>query len=281
MSRVRHFLVPFLALSTLSVVASAKPVDLADDAEDTKGPSSSEQQSLEAEADPEKSDANSEAAEAPADASLEDERFLSNEPSGGQWLVGARFRMGITPKFLINWFGVEGGTTLITPGGGFEFGHSSKDFEILGAIGWQSYSMPQTPFRMPNDPPNEFDFFTSGLGLVTIEADLAWKFPLAPNVHVPIGVGLGVGAVTGRLERTEGYHDATGAVLPCSGPGVPSAECETVGGQYGEEKAWPVYPIVDFRTGVRWQIHRHFVGRFDLGLGSTGFWLGLGADYGI
>jgi hypothetical protein len=286
MSRVRHFLLPFAAVSALTMSAAAKPVDLAEDDSEALDPKSSEQQALEAEADPEKSDAKAEDAEAPADASAEEERNPTNEPPGGQWVVGARFRMGITPKFLINWFGVEGGTTLVTPGGGVEFGHSSKDFEILGALGWQSYAMSQTWFRMPNE--TEKDFFTSKLGLFTIEADLAWKFPIAPNVTVPIGVGLGAGVVTGQLTRTESYAALDGSPLPCSAegfgaPGVLNGECEStaLGGKYGPEAPWPVYPIVDFRTGVRWQAHRHFIGRFDLGLGSTGFWFGLGADYGI
>jgi hypothetical protein len=33
--------------------------------------------------------------------------------------------------------------------------------------------------------------------------------------------------------------------------------------------------------GVRYQPIKQFIGRLDLGVGSSGFWLGLGADYGI
>jgi hypothetical protein len=32
---------------------------------------------------------------------------------------------------------------------------------------------------------------------------------------------------------------------------------------------------------LRWSPHRNFIGRLDLGAGSSGFWFGIGADYGI
>lgn len=270
MTRRLPFVALPLSLFAFAPFAAADPVELDDDAAPADG------SPLEAEADAAKD------SEEPVGAAADDERTggEDDEFDGSQWLFGARFRLGITPQFLINWFGVEGGRTLIAPGVAAEFGHSTRDFEILGAVGWQSFGMAPTAFRMPNDPPGEFDIFDSRLGIVSIEANLAWKYHITKTVDIPLGVGLGVGVVTGQLLRFESYVDpATGARLACTGVGNPSFDCEA-GGLYGPETPWPAYPIVDFRTGVRWQIDRHFVGRFDLGLGSTGFWLGLGADYG-
>ena len=41
--------------------------------------------------------------------------------------------------------------------------------------------------------------------------------------------------------------------------------------------------VVDLalQTGLRYKPHKKFVGRLDLGLGLSGFFLGVGADYGI
>lgn len=253
--------------------AQAAPVELDDD--ETSAPS--EGTPLEAEADAGRE------TEEPVGAAADDDRTGAEDEDvvDSQWLVGARFRVGILPQFLINFFGVEGGRTVPTPGFAGEFGYSGRDFEILAAVGWQSFNMAPTAFRMPNDPPGEFDIFDSRLGGLSIEVDMAWKFHATKTVDLLFGGGLGVYVVTGDLFRYESYVDPlTGSRLACAGVGVPSVECEA-GGIYGRETAWPAYPLVDFRTGARWQIHRHFVGRLDLGLGSTGFLFGLGADYGI
>jgi len=42
-----------------------------------------------------------------------------------------------------------------------------------------------------------------------------------------------------------------------------------------------LFPWLVVQTGLRYKPHRNFVGRLDLGFGTSGFFFGLGADYGL
>jgi hypothetical protein len=72
----------------------------------------------------------------------------------------------------------------------------------------------------------------------------------------------------------------------CPGIGSPNAiECPADGNynivQGTSSPHWPVYPWLNFQMGLRYQPVDEFVAHFDVGLGSSGFWLGLGADYSL
>jgi hypothetical protein len=293
----------FLCSSLLALLFSApnafaKPVDLEDDeAAETpaEGAPDAADPAVPADADPEK-----DASDVPKGAAADEEALPEESNDEGQFLIGARYRLLITPKFLINWFGVEGGTDIVLHGIGPEFGYSHKNFEIFFSPWYADYGMAATPFRMPNDPPNTFDMFTSHLKVMYLDVDLAWKQKMTNEIDWHVGAGLGIGIVFDNLIRNETYWrngvvtgDPYTGLGECSAPGfasngLPITAAETasggcpVGGNYGNEPGvWPVYPWVNFQTGLRWQPHRHFVGRLDIGLGSSGFWFGLGADYGI
>jgi hypothetical protein len=42
-----------------------------------------------------------------------------------------------------------------------------------------------------------------------------------------------------------------------------------------------VFPWLALQTGIRYKPHRNFAARLDLGVGTSGFFFGLGADYGL
>ena len=42
-----------------------------------------------------------------------------------------------------------------------------------------------------------------------------------------------------------------------------------------------IFPWLVLQTGLRYKPHRNFVARLDAGFGTSGFFLGLGADYGL
>jgi hypothetical protein len=42
-----------------------------------------------------------------------------------------------------------------------------------------------------------------------------------------------------------------------------------------------LFPWFVLQTGLRYKPHRNFAMRFDAGFGTSGFFLGLGADYGL
>jgi len=219
-----------------------------------------------------------------------------------KFLIGARYRILIVPQFLINAFGVEGGRTVVVHGGGPEFAFAQKDFEIILSPWFAGYSLESTPFKGPNDGPEAWEFIESYLSMAYITGDFLWKTHLNKKLDFHIGAGAGIGIVFGNFYRNDAYwssngvptapvdgdpfntNPASGPVLQrCVGPGNPTGlggQCPQ-GGQYGAAEAWPVYPWLTFQTGLRWSPHRNFIGRLDLGAGSSGFWLGIGADYGI
>jgi hypothetical protein len=226
-----------------------------------------------------------------------------------KFLIGARYRVMVVPQFLVNAFGVEGGRTVVVHGGGPEFAFSQKDFEIILSPWFAGYSLERTPFKGPNDGENAWEFIESYLSMAYITGDFLWKTHLSKTLDFQIGAGAGVGIVFGNFYRTDAYWTQDGvsmavpppngdpyntvpavgnpALAPCVGPGnpadfnvPPTGQCP-FGGQYGPASAWPVYPWLTFQTGLRYSPVRNFIGRLDIGIGSSGFWFGLGADYGI
>ncbi len=210
----------------------------------------------------------------------------SGEDRGpAKFLLGARYRVLVVPQFLINAFGVDGGRTVVVQGGGPEFGYAPKNFEILLSGWFAGYSLQETPFKGTNDGPDAWEIIESRLNMAYITADFLWKQNLAENLDLHIGVGAGVGVVFGEFSRNEAYFpagigDPYTDLVECTGPGDPSSACP-VGGNYGVAEAWPAYPWLTFQTGLRYAPIREFIARLDLGISSSGFWFGLGADYGI
>src|SRR5688572_16032175 len=220
-----------------------------------------------------------------------------------KFLIGARYRILVVPQFLVNAFGVEGGRTVVVHGGGPEFAFSQKDFEIILSPWFAGYSLQSTPFKGPNDGPEAWEFIESYLSMAYITSDFLWKTHVSKQVDFTIGAGVGIGIVFGDFYRNDAFWtNGTTPILPvngdpyntmptptnpalarCTGPGVPTnlgGQCPP-GGEFGPASAWPVYPWLTFQTGLRWSPHRNFIGRLDLGAGSSGFWFGIGADYGI
>jgi hypothetical protein len=220
-----------------------------------------------------------------------------------KFLIGARYRILVVPQFLINMFGVQGGRTVVVHGGGPEFAFAQKDFEIILSPWFAGYSLESTPFKGPNDGPEAWEFIESYLSMAYITSDFLWKTHVSKQVDFTIGAGVGIGIVFGDFYRNDAYWTngttpilpvngdpyntvatpTNPALAPCAGPGVPTnlgGQCPP-GGEFGAASAWPVYPWLTFQTGLRWSPHRNFIGRLDLGAGSSGFWFGIGADYGI
>jgi hypothetical protein len=104
-------------------------------------------------------------------------------------------------------------------------------------------------------------------------------------------MGAGLGIVWGPLKRNQAYKAADGSYQKCIAVGNPNpAYCGGDNDHYGnyEEPNWSnggskpmVFPWLAAQTGLRYKPHKKFVGRLDLGFGLSGFFIGLGADYGL
>jgi hypothetical protein len=130
-----------------------------------------------------------------------------------------------------------------------------------------------------------------------VTADFLWSHDLAPEFAFNYGVGAGVGFVWGDLNRTQAYpgsgaNSSTGAgYKACPSPGFDGqGYCGSDNNHYAgyTEPSWAnggskpiVFPWLVLQTGFRYKPHKNFIARLDAGFGTSGFFLGLGADYGL
>lgn len=219
-----------------------------------------------------------------------------------QFEVGARGRLMVVPKFLINAFGVEGADTIAVGAIGGEAGIAQGPFEGLLGVWYAGYNTGQMPFKGPTDPPEGWEMIKSNLGMLYITADVMFRGKIATDWHWYVGGGLGVGVVTGTLQRNETYWNvAPGTPGPydpytqlalcplpvgygtpeCPGPINNDNRYDLASNPQTSSPVWPVYPWLTYQMGVRYQPMKHLITRLDLGVGSSGFWLGLAVDYGI
>jgi len=225
---------------------------------------------------------------------------ISNKKTGNtQLLIGMRTRLLITPKFLINMFGVDGGRTVVVPGIGPEiggyWGKAGDGFQVMFSPWYASYSLDQTPFKGSNDPDTAWEVIESDLKVWYVTVDAMWDHKLPKNFSFMVGGGFGLGFVAGDLRRNEAQQDFGGNPdIPADKdwpdlslcPGATNTPECPADGNYDivngtSSDRWPVYPWINFQMGLRYQPVDEFVGRLDFGLGSSGFWVGLGADYSI
>lgn len=241
------------------------------------------------------------ASAAPVDESIEgDGESVAADPEGKpdgstQLLIGLRYRGMVAPKFLINMFGVDGGRSVWLNGFGGEvggyFGNGGNGFTVMGGVWHMGYGLEETPFKGRNDDNSAWEIVESQLGVTYITIDTMLDRRIVDKLSFQVGGSFGLGIVSGDLFRNEAYVDNVNPDLPaekdwpnlskCTGPGSPNpTECP-LDGEYGTADFWPVYPWVNFQMGLRYQPIDEFVGRLDFGLGSSGIWFGLGADYSI
>jgi hypothetical protein len=209
--------------------------------------------------------------------------------------VGARYRAIIVPKFMINLFG-DGGKTVLVHGFGPEFAIRKNAFEYNLSIWYAGYGMDDTPFKAKDDSAPAWELVNSELKSIFITSDFLWSQDFSPEFSLNYGLAGGFGIIFGDLYRVQakpgpGADANTGeGFVRCSGPGDDATFCDSSNKHYGDnvEPSWAdggskpiLFPWFVLQTGVRYKPHRNFAMRFDAGFGTSGFFLGLGGDYGL
>jgi hypothetical protein len=222
-------------------------------------------------------------------------------PGKTYMFVGARYRAIIVPKFMINLFG-DGGKTVVVHGFGPEFAFRKNAFEYNLSIWYAGYGMDDTPFKAKDDGAPAWELVKSELKSIFITSDFLWSQDFSPEFSLNYGLAGGFGIVFGDLYRVQAKPGSasadanTGAgFVRCTGPGDldfrgdPSF-CDDSNKHYGDnvEPSWAdggskpiLFPWFVLQTGLRYKPHRNFAARLDAGFGTSGFFLGIGADYGI
>jgi hypothetical protein len=218
------------------------------------------------------------------------------EPGQTYRFVGLRYRGVIIPKFMMNLFG-EGGKTVYVHGIGPEFAIRKDAFEYVFSLWYAGYKMDDTPFKSSSDPATGWEIVKADLSVLYLTADFLWSQEMSPEFAINYGMGAGFGFVFGDLYRTQAYptngsanqdpYDWQKCVAPNNPPG---GFCGTDNDHYPgyKEPSWAnggskpiIFPWLAMQTGVRYKPTKKFVGRLDLGFGTSGFFIGLGADYGL
>lgn len=279
-----------------AVVLAAAPAVLAQGAAEEAKPSEAEAAApAEAAAEPEAG--KKPATEAPAaDAPQGDSPV--ELPGETYRFVGLRYRGIIIPKFMVNLFG-DGGDTVYVHGLGPEFAIRKDGFEYVFSLWWAGYYMDETPFKASSDPANAWEVVKSDLNVIYLTADFLWSQELGPQFAVNYGMGAGFGFVFGDLYRTQAYPPSGNANedpynwRKCTTKGVSPTGgdfCGTDNDHYNgyTEPSWAnggskpiIFPWLVLQTGFRYKPTKQFVGRLDAGFGTSGFFFGLGADYGL
>ncbi len=227
------------------------------------------------------------------DAEAEDADGASPKEKPGETylFVGARYRGIIVPKFMMNLFG-DGGSTVYVDSFGPELSIRKDDFEFVLSAWYADYGMDPTPFKASSDPEEAWELVESKMSVLYLTTDFLWTHPLSDQFGVNYGMSGGFGFVWGDLIREQAYPDpASDGYLPCIGEGNPDGRyCGDDNEHYRgyTEPSWSdggskpiVFPWLALQMGARYKPHRHFAMRADLGFGLTGFFVGIGADYGI
>jgi hypothetical protein len=198
---------------------------------------------------------------------------------------------------MINLFG-DGGKTVYVHSFGPEFAIRRDGFEYQFALWFANYSMGPTPFKGKNDDNTAWEIVESEIKVIYATADFLWSTEITPEFAINYGMGAGLGTVFGDLPRWQAYPP-TGAdpndpdeFVKCNGANDPNpVYCDDDPDQdhYGDsEESWAgggskpiVFPWFAIQTGLRYKPAKEFVARLDLGFGLSGFFIGIGADYGL
>lgn len=263
--------------------------------------------------------ATSDAAVAPSDAAPpaaptgpdKDSGLVADAEAGGSpvelpgktyMFLGARYRAIIVPKFMMNLFG-DGGKTVVVHGFGPEFAFRKNAFEYNLSAWYAGYGMADTPFKAKDDGEKAWELINSKLKSVFLTADFLWSQDFSPEFALNYGLAGGFGIIFGDLLRVQarpGSDSAdpnTGAGFVRCANNKDAADtlkgggfCDDSNEHYAgyPEKSWAdggskpiLFPWFVLQTGVRYKPHRNFAARFDAGFGTSGFFLGLGLDYGL
>jgi hypothetical protein len=246
---------------------------------------------------------------APADGTApdKDSGMIADAEAGGSpvelpgktyLFVGARYRAIILPKFMMNLFG-DGGKTVVIHGFGPEFAIRKNAFEYNLSIWYAGYGMDDTPFKAKDDGVHAWELVNSQLKSIFITSDFLWSQDFSPEFALNYGLAGGLGIIFGDLHRVQampGSPSANGntgeGFVRCPGPDKTfmNPYCDATNNHYSDhaEPSWAnggskpiLFPWFVLQTGLRYKPHRNFAARLDAGFGTSGFFLGVGADYGL
>ena len=141
------------------------------------------------------------------------------EANTDYFFVGAFYRHVVIPGFIQQLF-VDGGIDGSNPGVGLTFNWRKNDFNVIANVWWNNAEA-SGYFRALGDPRTDTELIQAHMGVVFVNAEFMWSFPITDWLAFELGFDLGFGFVYGGLTRTEAYESSDGAGdwQACQGPG--------------------------------------------------------------
>lgn len=235
----------------------------------------------------------------PSDEGIDEdvEEAASGSSGSSGYAVGARYRGIYLPKAVLNWF-VEGGDSVYVNGMGPTFSIRDGNMEYVLSAWLALYSLDPVPIKSSSDAEEAWEIIDASLKSLYLTFDYLWHTRLASTLELNFGGGAGIGYLFGELHRQQATLVAGGTpgnpadFVPCVGVNNPpqGGYCDDINNHYGDygEPNWfnggakPVlFPWITGQVGLRYQPHPNFIARLELGLGTSGLFFGVGADYGL
>ena len=217
-------------------------------------------------------------------------------PKVSDYYLGVRYRGLLIPKFALDWF-MDGGKTVYVNGVGPEFSIRSGSAEYKLSAWVSFYDMDPAAIKGHQNEEEAWEIIESDIKSLYLTADFLWHQPLTEGLDFSYGGGAGIGFIFGPLYRTQAYLVEGGSpgnpedYRPCEAVGAPSeVYCDDANAHYPgfSEASWgdggakpSLFPWLAAQVGLRYQPHPKVSTHLNLGLGLTGFMLGVGVDYGL
>ncbi len=220
----------------------------------------------------------------------EEEGIGWEEPEGMRfWMVGARWRMIMVPRWLLDAFmdfpsdGILPRSVIVNQAGGLEFTTLKDNFAIIGSIWWAGYSSHGEFIANETGETQDPEFIDSNLQALWFTASFMYNVMFTDWVGMNFGASLGLGVVLhGQVTRHAADTETTDGYIRCDDEGDPSGMCEPVdeNGHYNsrEDGVWPVFPWIDIMMGFRFKVFRHLEINVEGGVG-LGFIFGARVNY--
>lgn len=219
----------------------------------------------------------------------------SSSADSSGYLLGLRYRGIYIPQTAVNWF-VDGGDSVYVSGFGPEFSIRDDDVEYILSAWVALYDMSPVAIKGSGDEELAWEIVESDITALYLTADYHWHTRLANKLELSYGGGAGLGFLFGDLYRTQatlrpgGTPGNPGDFIVCAAQNPNDPYCDGVNDHYGDysEPSWfgggskpVVFPWLTGQIGLRYQPHEKLVTRLDLGIGTSGLFFGIGADYSL
>lgn len=223
---------------------------------------------------------------------ISDNVRFEDELNPNEFMLTGRFRAVAVPNFILGMFFDEhashwsDGQRNFSYGGEFVW-RRGTDFELGVAFDYADLTMPEAFWKETGDDPQSAEWTEIDLKIYSLVFTAYWFWDVQPWLTPYLGGGIGLGFTGGDIVRYDpnSDYDACYGHLGGSGEtGFAPPECYEQRDQAidydnpnPEENVWPVYPMVNLTTGVRFNIHDHGVLKIEGGIHPYAF---VGTSFG-